>query len=37
MTQDKAKKDNQIGEVFQRGWELHEGVLRPARVAVRKN
>ena len=37
MTQDKAKKDNQIGEVFQRGWELHERVLRPARVTVIKN
>jgi molecular chaperone GrpE len=37
MTQDKAKQDNQIGEVFQRGWELHERVLRPARVTVIKN
>lgn len=37
MTQDKAKNDNQIGEVFQRGWELHERVLRAAKVTVIKN
>lgn len=37
MTKDDAKKDNEVGEVFQRGWELHKRVIRPARVTVIKN
>ena len=37
MTKDKNKKDNQVGEVFQRGWALHQRVIRPARVTVIKN
>ncbi len=37
MTKDKNKNDNEVGEVFQRGWELHQRVIRPARVTVIKN
>ena len=37
MEEDKKKKDGYIGKVFQRGWELHSRVLRPARVTVIKN
>ena len=37
MEKDKNKKDGFIGNIFQRGWELHSRVLRPARVTVIKN
>ncbi len=37
MDEDNKKKDGYIGKVFQRGWELHSRVLRPARVTVIKN
>ena len=31
------KEDGMVGDIFQRGWELHSRVLRPARVTVIKN
>ena len=34
---DKEKEDGFVGDIFQRGWELHNRVLRPARVTVIKN
>ena len=37
MEKDKKKQDGFIGNIFQRGWELHSRVLRPARVTVIKN
>ena len=37
MPKDQNKSDNEVGEVFQRGWELHNRVIRPARVTVIKN
>ena len=37
MEQDKNKKDGFVGNILQRGWELHSRVLRPARVTVIKN
>ena len=37
MEKDNKKKDGSIGKVFQRGWELHSRVIRPARVTVIKN
>ena len=37
MEEDKKKKDGYVGKVFQKGWELHSRVLRPARVTVIKN
>ena len=37
MEKNDKKKDGFIGKVFQRGWELHTRVLRPARVTVIKN
>ena len=37
METNKDKKDGEIGNIFQRGWELHSRVLRPARVTVIKN
>jgi molecular chaperone GrpE len=37
MEIDKSKKDGFVGNIFQRGWELHSRVLRPARVTVIKN
>ena len=37
MEEDDKKKDGYVGKVFQRGWELHSRVLRPARVTVIKN
>ena len=36
-SQDLAKENNEIENIFQRGWELHERVVRPARVSVIKN
>ena len=37
VEQDKEKENGAIGNVFQRGWELHSRVVRPARVTVIKN
>ena len=37
MEQDKDKENGSIGNVFQRGWELHSRIVRPARVTVIKN
>ena len=37
MEQDKDKENGSIGSVFQRGWELHSRIVRPARVTVIKN
>ena len=34
---DESKDDGLVGEIFQRGWELHNRILRPARVTVIKN
>jgi molecular chaperone GrpE len=34
---DSKRKNNEIENIFQRGWELHERVVRPARVSVIKN
>ena len=34
---DENKDDGLVGEIFQRGWELHNRILRPARVTVVKN
>lgn len=34
---DEGKNDGLVGEIFQRGWELHNRILRPARVTVIKN
>ena len=34
---DEDKDDGLVGEIFQRGWELHNRILRPARVTVIKN
>ena len=34
---DENKDDGLVGEIFQRGWELHNRILRPARVTVIKN
>ena len=36
-SQDPMKENNEIENIFQRGWELHERVVRPARVSVIKN
>ena len=37
MEKDENKKDGTIGNIFQRGWELHSRIVRPARVTVIKN
>ena len=37
MEKDDSKKDGSIGNIFQRGWELHSRIVRPARVTVIKN
>ena len=37
MEQNKDKDNGSIGNVFQRGWELHSRIVRPARVTVIKN
>ena len=34
---EEGKDDGLVGEIFQRGWELHNRILRPARVTVIKN
>ena len=36
-SQDPEKENNEIENIFQRGWELHGRVVRPARVSVIKN
>ena len=36
-SKDPKKENNEIENIFQRGWELHERVVRPARVSVIKN
>ena len=36
-SKDPKKESNEIENIFQRGWELHERVVRPARVSVIKN
>ena len=36
-SQDSKKENNEIENIFQRGWELHDRVIRPARVSVIKN
>jgi molecular chaperone GrpE len=35
-SKDLEKENNEIENIFQRGWELHERVVRPARVSVIK-
>ena len=37
MEKDEDKENGSIGNIFQRGWELHTRVVRPARVTVIKN
>ena len=37
VVKDKKHADNIIAEVMQKGWSLHERVIRPARVVVIKN
>ena len=37
MEENKDKKVGDVGNIMQRGWELHSRVLRPARVTVVKN
>jgi molecular chaperone GrpE len=37
MEKDKSKENGSIGNIFQRGWELHSRLVRPARVTVIKN
>ena len=37
MEKDEKKDNGSIGNIFQRGWELHSRVVRPARVTVIKN
>ena len=36
-SEDPKKENNEIENIFQRGWELHDRVVRPARVSVIKN
>jgi molecular chaperone GrpE len=36
-SQDPKKENNEIENICQRGWELHDRVVRPARVSVIKN
>ena len=37
VVKDEKHADNMIVEVMQKGWRLHERVIRPARVVVIKN
>ena len=37
VVKDKKQADNMIVEVMQKGWSLHERIIRPARVVVIKN
>ncbi|MDC1300573.1 nucleotide exchange factor GrpE [Gammaproteobacteria bacterium] len=36
-SKDPLRENNEIENIFQRGWQLHERVVRPARVSVIKN
>jgi len=36
-SEDPKKENNEIENIFQRGWEIHDRVVRPARVSVIKN
>ena len=36
-SKDPEKENNEIENIFQRGWELYDRVVRPARVSVIKN
>ena len=36
-SKDPDKENNEIENIFQRGWELYDRVVRPARVSVIKN
>ena len=36
-SKDPDKENNEIENIFQGGWELHDRVVRPARVSVIKN
>lgn len=36
-SKDPLKENNEIESIFQRGWQLHDRVVRPARVSVIKN
>jgi molecular chaperone GrpE len=36
MAQDPALENNVVAQVFEKGWKLHERVLRPAKVVVNK-
>ena len=37
VVKDKKHPDNKIVEVMQKGWRLHERIIRPSRVVVVKN
>tara|TARA_B100000945_G_scaffold251335_1_gene208139 strand:- start:55 stop:573 length:519 start_codon:yes stop_codon:yes gene_type:complete len=37
VVKDKKHADNKIVEVMQKGWRLHERIIRPSRVVVIKN
>ena len=37
VIKDAKQSENSIVEVMQKGWRLHERVIRPARVVVIKN
>ena len=37
VVKDEKHADNKIVEVMQKGWKLHERVIRPSRVVVVKN
>ena len=37
VVKNKKQADNMIVEVMQKGWSLHERIIRPARVVVIKN
>ena len=37
VLKDEKQTDNKIVEVMQKGWKLHERVIRPSRVVVIKN
>ena len=37
VVKDEKHADNKIVDVMQKGWKLHERVIRPARVVVIKN
>ena len=36
-SKDQKRENNEIENIFQRGWELNDRVVRPARVSVIKN